>query len=235
MNKPLTFDKFDDRVEALMADWVEFSFEEPKLSPFYFPDGVAENSAEALMRLREARHLLKHEGTDPLEESIRLANTLSAGNSASPNRGRTRAPGSHSRRRAGSSMYKRKATATRLEFEEDDEEEVNSNDPTVGTYHLSKLPRREARPEFEESDEEYSPNKKKRRKSQEKKYQGKRPWSDEEKMAIVEGIRKLGLSKWAKIKKKYDVLFELRTSSQIKVSLSYFTGTRRVPIADTST
>jgi hypothetical protein len=221
--KPLTFDKFDDRVEVLMAEWVEVFFEEPRLLPFYFPDGVGEQSEDALMRLREARHQLKHEGEDPLEESLRLANTLSAGHSASPNRGR--APGSHSRRRVGSSMYKKRKTATRLEFEDgSQEEEVNSDDPNGdGTYHLSRLPRRGAVPgDNEESDEEsFNPNKKKARKSQEKKYQGKRPWSEEEKKAIIEGIRTIGLSKWAKIKEKYDVLFNLRTSSQIKVSLLY--------------
>ena len=121
-------------------------------------------------------------------------------------------------------MYKKRKTATRLTFNnsQEEEEEVNSDDPNGdGTYRLSRLPRRGATSagDEESDEEEYTPSKKKARKSQEKKYQGKRPWSDEEKKALIEGIRTVGLSKWAKIKEKYDVLFHLRTSGQIKVSL----------------
>mmetsp|Transcript_74266 Transcript_74266/g.208474 ORF Transcript_74266/g.208474 Transcript_74266/m.208474 type:complete len:498 (-) Transcript_74266:265-1758(-) len=229
--KPLSFVGFDERVEVLMSEWVDDSFEEPRLLSFFYPDEVVvgEKSADALMRLREARHVLRHEGEDPLEESLRLANALvRAGHSSSPNRGRaarattTTTQSSNSRRRSrrsGSDLYKRKQTATRLEFDNDSEkdEEVSSDDPTRDpTYNLSRLPVREALPDDDDDDEMYSPNRKKARKSQEKKYQGKRPWSAEEKNAIIEGIRSYGLSKWAIIKDKYDVLFELRTSGQIK-------------------
>jgi hypothetical protein len=60
----------------------------------------------------------------------------------------------------------------------------------------------------------------KRAPSQQKKYDGKLPWTDEEKRAIKEGFRRFGKEKcrWAKIKKDNNALFEHRTSGQIKVS-----------------
>ena len=54
-------------------------------------------------------------------------------------------------------------------------------------------------------------------KSQTKKYEGRRVFSDEEKRAIREGVRELGVGKWAPIKEMYNVILQDRTSQQIKV------------------
>ena len=61
-----------------------------------------------------------------------------------------------------------------------------------------------------------SRNKKRQRKSQEKMYDGRRPWSDDEKNAIIEGIRNGLLGKWAEIKKESGSILLGRTSGQIK-------------------
>jgi hypothetical protein len=56
----------------------------------------------------------------------------------------------------------------------------------------------------------------KRRRSQEKKYVGRMPWSDEEKNAIRVGIQAKGVGNWAEIKEHQPDKFILRTSGMIK-------------------
>ena len=208
--KPWSFEDFYQRLDVLMSDWCSSVFEEPRLNSFYFPDEVVgEESAEIINRLREARSALMRSGEDPLHEIVRLANTVAPARTPtdSPQRSRSR-----SRRNSG--MYKRKKSATHLQFE-DSEGDIDSDDPNGdGTHHLSSLPNRSVIPGAD-TEEENSPRKKLR--SQDKKYDGKRAWTLQEKTAIVEGIRQIGIGKWAMIKENYHVLFELRTSGQIKV------------------
>ena len=56
-----------------------------------------------------------------------------------------------------------------------------------------------------------------KRKSQQKKYEGRRQWLPEEAKAIKEGVRLYGIGHWAKIKNRYDYVLRNRTSGQIKV------------------
>jgi hypothetical protein len=51
-------------------------------------------------------------------------------------------------------------------------------------------------------DGEYTPAKKKRHGSQQKKHDGKRPWTAEEMSAILQGVQSYGKGSWAIIKKK---------------------------------
>jgi hypothetical protein len=52
--------------------------------------------------------------------------------------------------------------------------------------------------------------------SQRKKYIGRRRWSDAEKQAINVGIQVHGNGNWAAIKEEQSVIFQYRTSGQIK-------------------
>ncbi len=214
--KPFTFDRLLNRIELLMDRWCDLVFDEPELNNFFFQDEeiIDEASQDVIHRLREARQALREEGQDPLEESIRLANAITGQTTVQiPRRLQTRQGDSQTERRAGSGLYKKRTTAVRLEFEEN--EDMDSTDQNAdGTHHLSRLPIRAA---LEGSEDGFSPSRKKRRNSQKKKYEGRRPWSAEEKGAIIEGIREFGKGSWAMIKEKYEVLFELRTSGQIKV------------------
>lgn len=207
--KPFTFENFGNRLDVLMSDFCLLVFEDPRLNSFYFPDEVMdEESEEVLKKLREARAALGREGEDPLSDSIRLASSLV------PETNRVSRRRSRSRVSRSGGLYKRKASATTLTF--DESQEIDSDNPNGdGTHHLSTLPSRGS-VDTDSNDEEYSPNKKSR-KSQVKGYKGRRPWTIEEKNAIIEGIRKLGHGKWAQIKDRYALLFEVRTSGQIKV------------------
>jgi hypothetical protein len=76
--------------------------------------------------------------------------------------------------------------------------------------------------ERSESDDNHNPSPSpasKRRKSQEKKYEGRRRFTDEEKRAIKEGVREKGMGKWAEIKELYWATLQDRTSQQIKVGI----------------
>jgi hypothetical protein len=209
--KPFNFDRFHDRIDVLMGEWCTELFNEPRLAPFYFPDNLVEahnqNPIEILNNLRKKRRNLRNTGEDPLQDSLRLAENLAAQSPAARD-----PPDS----RRASSLYRRKSSATQLKF--DDEEYV---EPTIrkgdGTHQLSSLPVRGGLEVEEDSHgEEDTPRRTKKRKSQQKKYEGKRSWGVEEKSAIIEGIRTHGKGNWADIKQEYDVLFSMRTSGQIK-------------------
>jgi len=229
-DKPFTFDRFDDRIDVLMVEWCTLFLSEPRLSPFYFPDNVEEiverrNPAEVMNNLRTKRRNLRNTGEDPLEESLRLAETAVA-----PPRKTVAAepPRDPPDSRRASSLYKRKRSATQLQFDDDeesvidDEENVSSgnrNNGDGGTHQLSNLPVSRTPRIADTSNDELmdSPTRRaKKRTSQQKKYDGKRSWGEEEKNAIVEGIRLHGLGNWAAIKSEFDILFAMRTSGQIK-------------------
>mmetsp|Transcript_8863 Transcript_8863/g.18543 ORF Transcript_8863/g.18543 Transcript_8863/m.18543 type:complete len:171 (+) Transcript_8863:933-1445(+) len=61
---------------------------------------------------------------------------------------------------------------------------------------------------------ESSPAKQKR--SQVKKYTGRRIWTDTEKNAIIEGIRRFGIGQWARVKDTFFMDLNMRTSGQIR-------------------
>ena len=233
-DKPFTFDRFDDRMDLLIGEWCAECFHEPRLAPFYFPDQMEQvpatttttmdspqNPIQVMNTLRTKRRNLKNTGDDPLQDSLRLAELLSgqlsAVAAASKMSGTTARDPPDSRR--ASSLYGRKRSATQLEFDDDDEEDIESDDPNGdGTRHLSSLPDPSALHIAADGGNggDESPRRIKKRKSQQKKYEGKRPWSEEEKTAIIEGMRRHGKGNWAEIKKDYDVLFAMRTSGQIK-------------------
>lgn len=120
-------------------------------------------------------------------------------------------------------FYERNPTAVVLRFEDSQVDNVNDEDELSdpenarlqrdGTHHLSRLPNRPPALDSEDS-ALYSPRKK-RKKSQQKQYRGRRPWTDQDKQAILDGIRQFGVGKWANIKAEY-IRFEERTSGQIK-------------------
>eukprot|EP00429_Kryptoperidinium_foliaceum_P072905 CAMPEP_0176053832 /NCGR_PEP_ID=MMETSP0120_2-20121206/26780_1 /TAXON_ID=160619 /ORGANISM="Kryptoperidinium foliaceum, Strain CCMP 1326" /LENGTH=516 /DNA_ID=CAMNT_0017387293 /DNA_START=51 /DNA_END=1601 /DNA_ORIENTATION=+ len=236
-SKPFTLHRFDERVDVLMVDWIDNFFEEPRLIPHYFPDEEVSEasihppsprreetqqvkrslSPSGLRVLREARRTLRQTGEDPLNESMRLAEeatgaTRNSRVSISPRRRRRNSQDPEEGR-----LYAKKQSATSLQFdEEDDEEELDDEDPNADgrAPRLGPLPRQPKR-RSSTSNKENTPNKRVK-KSQQKKYKGKRSWSTEEKRAIIEGLRTYGKGKWAQIKDQYDVTFQLRTSGQIK-------------------
>lgn len=244
-DKPFDFNALVNRIELTVEDCYARALLEPILNDYFFQnDADQENyqednsqeepleepvedrtlraSTDILKRLRDARQALRDEGSDPLQESIRLANAATRKGPSTATRGvQTIREQAQDRRRSGSRLYKKRKTAVRLEFDDDesfvdDAEEEEEGSPGLkrdGSFSLSNLPPRVAPPN---SDEEYTPSKKKRRGSQQKKYEGKRQWTAEEKNAILQGVQTCGKGSWAMIKKKYDVLFELRTSGQIK-------------------
>ena len=65
----------------------------------------------------------------------------------------------------------------------------------------------------------------KKRKSQEKMYEGRRIWEDIEKNAVIDGIIRLGLGKWAEIKRTEVLILRNRTSGQIKVRFDILSNT----------
>jgi hypothetical protein len=98
------------------------------------------------------------------------------------------------------------------DYKDEVEPSDNEEEPSDDDAHLSESPTRRRAIRV------HSPAS--RSKSQIKKYEGRRRWTDEEKSAIKEGIRQLGKSKWAKIKELYGVILNDRTSMQIKVCSS---------------
>lgn len=215
--KPFNFSRFDVRIDGLMVEWCDTLFDEPRLNPFYFPDEVTDQDpVQILNNLRDKRRTLRDTGLDPLEDTIRLAEAVAD----RPDTATARDPPDA---RRASTMYQRKKSAVQLRFDESEEEDVDSEDPTRDrTRHLSKVPTPRGSPMRKrhsvgsEDGGDGTPSRKKSRKSQQKKYEGRRQWSDDEKNAVAEGIRKFGIGNWARIKDHYNVLFSMRTSGQIK-------------------
>jgi hypothetical protein len=104
--------------------------------------------------------------------------------------------------------------------EDDDKDYKDEEEPSNDNARLSKLPTRRRAIRVRSQEEHLSPRPRARAKPQTKKYEGRRLWTDEEKSAIMEGIRQLGKSKWAGIKELYGVILNDRTSMQIKVCSS---------------
>jgi hypothetical protein len=102
-------------------------------------------------------------------------------------------------------FLKHKKSATKVDFESDDEEGIMEERDRRGWEAAPQAARLVG---------------KKLRKSQRKTYQGRRPWTQSESYAIKEGIAAFGWGKWAEIKDYYNAILRNRTSSQIKVRQS---------------
>jgi len=115
-----------------------------------------------------------------------------------------------SQARARGTMLDKKKSATQLNFTQEEEEEIDSediDDPDQEDEVLSDVKKRA---------KIASPSPSKKRKSQQKMYEGRKTWTDAEKNAVIEGISRFGAGKWAQIKSEYCVTLKFRTSGQIK-------------------
>jgi hypothetical protein len=99
-----------------------------------------------------------------------------------------------------------KKSATRVDFQSNDEEVIMEEWDGGDWEAAPQIPRGMAKPTGKKS-----------RKSQQKKYEGRRMWTETEIYAIKEGIASFGWGKWAEIKDHYNAILKNRTSSQIKV------------------
>jgi hypothetical protein len=206
--KPYSWLLFVHRVEKNLRAWIKDTMEErPSLNVAY---GLGEEQ-NAVNRLARARAILDAQGDDPLQESINLADQAIG---TQPPVASPRKSSSKKQKRANPSFYEKQKSATRLSFGDSQPDDIIDDDEEEeeeGAAHLSTLP----------SPARSASRKRKRKspmkKSQVKKYDGRRKWSDEEKRAIKEGIRDLGTGKWAAIKDLYSVILEDRTSGQISV------------------
>jgi hypothetical protein len=221
-NYPYNLLKIQKRLCRSLLVWTQDVFETPVLRHHVVP----RDKTDRVGRLRRARAVLQAEGEDPLEESLALAEGLAglkrSPASIIPERAYSRYSSSPKRRRklTPGALLRKKETATRLAFDDDDEDydDELSEPGDDHNANLSELPRRRAirvgSPRNLAS-RTPSPNKT----SQKKMYDGRRLWTDEQKTAIKEGMRQLGKGKWADIKQLYKVLLSDRTSGQIKVCL----------------
>jgi len=112
---------------------------------------------------------------------------------------------SKKRKRQGGDLLDKKPSATSINFDDDD---ASIPDPPNDSM-ISDLPNRAI------NVKEGSPERKFRT-SQQKSYDGRRIWTDEEKHAIKQGMRSYGIGKWAEIKSMYSTILKDRTSGQIK-------------------
>ena len=114
---------------------------------------------------------------------------------------KSRSPTAHGK------LLEKKKSAISLEFTQEEEEmsEPEESDEDV-------LPQMEKHASAVTSPSSAQ----KRKKSQEKMYEGRRMWIDIEKNCIKEGIQNHGLGKWALIKNENSTILRHRTSGQIK-------------------
>eukprot|EP00980_Cylindrotheca_fusiformis_P028135 scaffold22583_cov106-Cylindrotheca_fusiformis.AAC.6 len=131
--------------------------------------------------------------------------------------------GSSSRkRRKSGSLYTKKSSARALSFDDSQTDGTEILSEPGADAVLSELPTR-ATPRSKRVKKRNNDTPESQRssgstvaKSQQKKYAGRRRWTDEEKRAIKEGIRQKGVGNWAQIKEMYKVVLKDRTSGQIK-------------------
>lgn len=224
-----SYTKFLTRVEKLLRSWVAKALGVPVLHEVYFPneENKMQREKDALTRMKQARERLEEDVEDPLPEVAayaararrgRRSPSVEESSNDSDDSGEMEVE-KQSRKRKGHMLDKKKS-ATRIAFDgengDDDDEEIDEpeeRDPSNQSV-LSSPKRRKSTLR-----EKLSPSPGKTRKSQAKKYDGRRAWSNVETMAIREGIAEYGMGKWAIIKEHFDVVLSNRTSGQIKVSL----------------
>lgn len=135
------------------------------------------------------------------------------------------------KRSGGGRLLRKNQSATRLTFDDGDpieesddgDDDIASNIAKASSVTLSDLPTRPNKRMIQ-----IHPNVKKSNQtpglaaipSQQKNYEGRRRFTDEEKRAIREGVRVFGKGHWAVIKDKYSIILNDRTSGQIKVCMS---------------
>ena len=185
----------------------------------------------ALGRLQRARARLDDRVEDPLPEVLAAANRAKRKQTEqkyqseddeedkqllSPSKSkrmRSRSP------RARGKLLEKKKTAIRLGFTPevaDESDSENIEDPEEEEEVLSQVKKRTIAVKSQGSPTKTPV------KSQQKKYEGRRAWTDVEKNAIKEGIQNFGIGKWALIKEENAVILGNRTSGQIKVRLFFF-------------
>lgn len=214
-----------------MRAWVSQVFERPTITDMNTSDARRRNSdaavktesghARALKRLQLSRARLNDQVEDPLASVVATANTAKRNrkrkNYVENEVGRnddtsvedraftgrmkyqTRLPG------ARKNMLDKKKSATRLNFTPEKESDSESKEDSTDAI----LPDIKERPNVL-----VYPTKK--QKSQQKKYEGRKVWTDAEKTAVIEGMKYVGIGKWAEIKKEYAEILKFRTSGQIK-------------------
>ncbi len=243
-SKPLSFVFLLNRINQLLRAWTEKIFETKDATDMDFPvERIAtkisadNGQVQALKKLQRARARLKEDVEDPLAATIAVAagakrnrkrkhveqigwdeNSESSdgdedfGGLSSPKVTKKRVKSPMVR----GTMLDKKKSATRLSFTP--EKESDSEDIEDPKEEGSVLASVKKRPKV--ASPILSPGGKQRR-SQKKMYEGKRMWSDEEKGAVLQGIGRFGLGKWAMIKKEYPTILAFRTSGQIKVRICH--------------
>jgi hypothetical protein len=230
-SKVYSFERLVSRLDVLFREWVVIVFCEPELSDTYLERSKNKKEAQARERLQKAReHLSQQGGPDPIDEAVAIAararrstRQRSAAKAAArkddnsdgddeDEENHDPAPQRQSgkrKRHSKGGFYRKSERATAIEFE--DYDDVEDSDDDAAVLPDPKRPLKVSSPG--------TPGK--ARKSQQKPYEGRRPWTDLEKKAIIEGIPRHGFGKWAKIKEEYDSILKHRTSGQIKVNI-YF-------------
>jgi hypothetical protein len=229
-----SYSKLMQRTDSLLRAWTEIALGEPRMAEMYLPgsDSAAkrkEREKEGMKRLQQSRARLSKNVVDPLPRAAAIAERarrapkteapdLSDGEEEeddiedSEESDEVVEQRKKSRKRKGG-ILDLKESAERLDFSNVDEdenleepEEEEDNDEAV-----LPTPEKIARIASPKS------SGKKARKSQMKKYEGRRTWTEAETSAIKQGIEEFGWGKWALIKEHYKAILKDRTSGQIKV------------------
>ena len=234
-SKVYSFERLISRIDVLFREWIEIVFDEPELSDKYLESSKNKKDDQARKRLQKAReHLSQQGGPDPIDEAVAIAarakrstrRRSAAAKAAAAakkdissddedddedeenNDPAPRRRSGKRKRRSKGGFYEKSAKATSVEFEDDDDDVEDSDDDDDAA--VLPDPKR-----LLKISSPGTPGK--ARKSQKKPYEGRRPWTDMEKKAIIDGIPRHGFGKWAKIKEEYDTILHHRTSGQIKV------------------
>lgn len=227
--RPYSYDRLIERTDRLVQVWAEIVFDVPTLAGLYVHAEDKRMESRAMDRLHRSRARLDDSVIDPLPEMVAAAARAKRGLSQSsthredgndefydaqepPIQGTKRR---RSRSRHGGRLLEPKKSAVQLAFTQ---EEEGDGDDIEESEDEEVLPSVERRPLHSRGNRP-SLTSRKRTRSQQKKYEGKRSWTDDEKNAIKEGILMCGKGNWALIKERFSEILDLRTSGQIKVRL----------------
>ncbi len=213
-----------NRCNQLLRAWAGFVLKEEATADADLPTSTEVRKARtpeggrarALKKLQRARARLNEDVEDPLPAAVvtaagavrhRKRKQVVDSNDES-DEDKIAEMKAHKSPKARGAMLEKKKSATRLNFTpEKDIDSENIEDPKEDADVLTSVKKRA---------KIASPSPGKQRKSQQKMYEGKRIWSDEEKGAVMQGIAKFGVGKWAVIKSEYCLVLKYRTSGQIK-------------------
>ena len=240
--QPHSFAFFLNRTNKLMRAWASQVLDSATPTNISLPPEASIGQARALKKLQRSRETLKEHVEDPLQETLKAADKakripkrkhqeaipsedkfannkesgddVSAGDRAFSGRTKTVKKKRITSPRGRGTMLEKKKSAKRLNFtpeKESDSEEIE--DPKEEDEVLPDVKRRAKR---------MSTSPQRKLKSQEKMYEGRRVWSDAEKSAVIQGLGRFGVGKWAEIKKEYFLTLKFRTSGQIKVRIHEF-------------